>query len=115
MKITTYLTLFSALSFLFFGLACIATSQMKTEFLRYGLAPYRSIVGILQLIGAIGLALGYFYEPMLHAAAAVGLSILMLLGFMVRIRIRDSFLKSIPSLIYAVLNAYIFMDVIGIV
>ncbi len=109
MNTLTNLTFFSAFSFLFFGMACFITAQMKAEFLKYGLSQFRMVVGGLQLLGALGLIFGYFYAPILQAAASGGLSILMLLGFIVRLRIRDTFFQSAPSFIYAVLNAYIFL------
>ena len=105
MSLPTLLTFFSGFSFLFFGVASLFTSQMKSEFKRYGLENSRTLVGGMQLLGALGLLLGYFYSPFIQTLAALGLTILMLLGFLVRLRIRDSFIQSAPSLIYAVLNA----------
>ena len=105
MSLPTLLTFFSGFSFLFFGVASLFTSQMKSEFKRYGLENSRTLVGGMQLLGALGLLIGYFYSPFIQTLAASGLTILMLLGFLVRLRIRDSFIQSAPSLIYAVLNA----------
>ena len=105
MSLSTLLTFFSGFSFLFFGAASLFTSQMKSEFKRYGLENSRALVGGMQLLGALGLILGYFYSPFIQTLAASGLTILMLFGFLVRLRIRDSFIQSAPSLIYAVLNA----------
>ncbi|WP_273566863.1 DoxX family protein [Maribacter halichondriae] len=101
---------FSALSFFFFGGACFVTKEMKSEFKRYGLSSFRKIVGLLQLLGAIGLVLGYIYQPYLQAFAAAGLSFLMVLGFLVRIKIKDTFFQSAPSLFYAILNAFLFYE-----
>ena len=109
MTALTLLTFFSALSFLFFGIAGFTMAQMKAEFKRYGLAKFRPIIGGLQLVGALGLVLGYFYSPMLQAAAAVGLSMLMVLGFIVRLNLRDTFLQAVPSFMYALVNAIIFL------
>ena len=39
--------------------------------------------------------------------AAAGLALLMLLGVGVRIKIRDSFLQTLPALGYLALNAYL--------
>ena len=114
MSLPTLLTFFSGFSFLFFGAASLFTSQMKSEFIRYGLENSRTLVGGLQLLGALGLLLGYFYSPLLQTLAASGLSILMILGFFVRMRIRDSFIQSAPSLIYAVLNATLFIMLLDI-
>lgn len=77
------------------------------EFERYGLASYRKIVGAFQLLGGMGLLIGMMYSPSLQLWAAAGLSVLMLLGFMVRLKIKDAFLLATPSLSYALLNAYI--------
>lgn len=107
MKIALYLSLFSAFSFLFFGIACFINPQMKTEFRRYGLGTFRNLVGVLQLLGATGLVVGVFYLPLLLKIAAAGLCILMVMGFIVRLKIRDSVIQSAPSLLYAVLNGYI--------
>lgn len=107
MNSITYLSLFSAISFLSFGLACFITPQMKAEFQRYGLGAFRKTVGGLQIIGALGLLAGISYFPQLLPLAAAGLCVLMLLGFAVRLKIRDSILQSAPSLLYALLNAYI--------
>lgn len=71
------------------------------------------MVGTMQLMGAISLVLGHFYSPFLQVSAATGLSILMLSGFIVRLRIGDSFILSAPSFTYAVLNAVIVIILFG--
>lgn len=86
---------------------------MKLEFKRYGLASYRKTVGALQLTGGIGLLAGMYHSPLLQILAAAGLSILMLLGFLVRLKIKDTFLLAAPSLFYALLNAYIFYQLLS--
>ena len=108
MKFLTLSILFSAFSFLFFGWACLFTAQMKSEFSRYGLASFRRIVGVLQLLGGLGLLIGNLNLPLLQLIAATGLCVLMFLGFLIRVKIKDSFLQAVPSLSYALLNAYIF-------
>jgi hypothetical protein len=107
MTLLTFLVIFSTISFLFFGISCFFAAEMRTEFIRYGLGDHLKLIGALQILGAIGLGLGYLFLPYLSIAAAVGLSILMLLGFGVRLKIRDSFIQSAPSIIYSVINAYI--------
>ncbi|CAM4403175.1 DoxX family protein [Zobellia nedashkovskayae] len=111
----TIFTFFSALSFLFFGFGCFFLPQMKKEFVRYGLDKFRTVVGALQLVGGLGLLLGYFYSPTVQTAAALSLSILMILGFAVRLKIKDGFFQSAPSLLYALLNAYLFYKLITII
>ena len=79
---------------------------MRQEFQRYGLNPYRRLVGALQILGALSLLLGLFYIP-LAITGATGLSVLMFMGLAVRIRLRDNIIQSIPALFYAVFNLVI--------
>ena len=78
---------------------------MKGEFDRYHLGGQRKLIGGLQLLAVIGLLAG-FYEPGLGKAAAMGLALMMFVAVGVRIKIRDSFLQTIPALFYLALNAY---------
>ncbi len=83
---------------------------MVDEFKRFGLTnQQRLLTGILQLLGAIGLAMGPYY-PFIGMTAAAGLSLLMLLGFSVRIKIKDSIRESIPSFIFMIINGLLFFD-----
>jgi len=82
---------------------------MRKEFARYGLAHYRRLTGWLQLAGAAGL-LGGLFLPFLGFAAALGLSLQMLAGVGVRIRIRDTILQTLPAAFYCVLNAVLAWD-----
>ena len=107
MNLLTGLTFFSSLSFLFFGLGCLYDSRMKAEFIRYHLENKRRLTGFLQITGSLGLVAGWAFCPLLAMISATGLAILMLLGFGVRIKIKDSWLQSSPSLIYSILNAYL--------
>lgn len=101
-------TLFCTLtivSFYAYGVSCSFTNHMVTEFERYGLAPFRRLTGYLQILGATGLLLGLLIWPAVGLVAAFGLSVQMLLGFCVRLRIKDSALQSLPSFIYMCINA----------
>ncbi|MGB5238106.1 MAG: DoxX family protein [Flavobacteriaceae bacterium] len=101
------LIIFSALSFLFFGYACLTSPFMVIEFKRYGLSRYRKINGYLQLAGGVALIGGFFFKPLALFGSA-GLGILMLLGLLLRIRIKDSVLQSSPAFFYMLLNSFIF-------
>lgn len=98
------LNLFSALSFLGFGVACLLTPAMRFEFARYGLSQYRAMTGVLQLAGAAGLVLGLWLAPV-GLAAALGLSLQMAAGVGVRIHIQDRWFQCVPAGFYCVLNA----------
>ena len=104
---------FIAFSFLFFGLSCLFTRRMKKEFRRYRLSAYRQVTGILQLVGSVGLLIGWLYSLVLALSALAGLSLLMVAGVAVRIRIRDPWPALIPALFYALLCAYLFLYLIG--
>lgn len=102
------LLLFSALSFVFFGFACLFNPRLKNEFVRYGLSNFRVITGVLQLLGAAGILVGY-WEVSLQIFSTLGLSILMLLGVGVRIKIKDSLIQTFPAVFYFLLNTYLFV------
>jgi hypothetical protein len=80
---------------------------MALEFTRFGIPQYRKLTGVLQFIGGTGLIIGHFYLPTLELISAAGLSVLMFMGFAVRIKIRDSFALSAPALMFALLNGFI--------
>jgi hypothetical protein len=91
---------------------------MVAEFERYGLAHYRLLTGVLQILGATGLLVGLMLSPPAGAIASLGLSVQMSLGVCVRIYIRDSILKCAPAFIFMCLNAilaynYIFNELIA--
>jgi hypothetical protein len=96
----------SSISFFFFGISYFTSQYLKDEFKRYGLAKFGPLTATLQLLGAVGLLVG-LKVPLILSVAAGGLSLLMLLGFGVRIKIRDGFWLSLPSLLFALLNGYI--------
>jgi len=77
---------------------------MVSEFSRYGLPKQRKLVGILEILGASGLLMGLLI-PSIGAIAATGLSILMLLGFGVRIKIKDNFFQSFPAFVFLFISA----------
>lgn len=104
---TKLLLIGSGLSFLFFGLSCLFTEFMVLEFKRYQLENFRVLVGILQLLGAVGLFVG-FYSKNWAVLASLGLAVLMVLGFIVRLKIKDSFILAFPSFFFAVLNMVLF-------
>jgi len=100
------LNLFCALSFIGYGASCLAAGHMIREFERYGLSRYRQITGLLQLLGSAGLLVGFWFPP-IGALAAGGLALQMFLGFGVRLRIRDGFVRSFPAFAYLMISAWL--------
>lgn len=107
MDLLSVLVWFSGICFLYFGFSCFYSKFIISEFNRYGLPQFRKMTGMLQLIGAAGLLVGLYYSNVLMLSASAGLSLLMLLGFVVRLKIKDNFIKSSPSFIFAIINALI--------
>jgi hypothetical protein len=108
-----FLVFLSAVSFLGFGAACLFAPQMKREFVRYGLARFRVVTGVLQLLGALGLLVG-LQVPGIGRSAAAGLALMMLAGVGVRLRIRDTLRQTFPAFFYMVLNAYLCLSAVWI-
>ncbi len=100
------LILVSAVSFFGYGGACFFSTYMKQEFDRYRLGSLRMLIGGLQLGAVIGLLAG-LSQPWMGRAAAGGLALMMLVAVGVRIRIKDSLLRTIPAMFYLVLNVYL--------
>lgn len=105
----TILVWLSALSFLFYGISYFTSQNLKDEFKRYGLEKFGPMTAVLEILGAVGLVVGLII-PVILPLAAGGLALLMLLGFGVRLKIKDGFWLSLPSFLFMLLNAYIFYE-----
>jgi hypothetical protein len=102
------ITFFVSFCFIGYGISCLYSTKMVEEFKRFGLTNnQRKLTGVLQILGGAGLVIGYFFYPFITLLAALGLSLLMLLGFITRIKIKDSFYETSPSFIFMVLNGYL--------
>lgn len=97
----------SALLFIGYGTTCFFSKAMVVEFARWGLQRLRILTGSLQIAGGVGIIAGHYYRPFLLFSSA-GLALMMLIAFMTRLRVRDSFSASLPSFSLLLLNAYIF-------
>lgn len=82
---------------------------MKSEFKRFNLEKLGLLTIILEFVGATGLLVGLLYTPLLLISSG-GLALLMFLGTIVRIRLKDSLWVSLPALFYMFLNGYIFYE-----
>ncbi len=112
--IHNFLILFLAISFLFYGYTCLYSNQMKSEFKRLQLNnTQQNLTGILQLLGGIFLLVSLAI-PITGLVATAGLSLQMLLGFIIRLKIKDSFILLFPSFIYMILSGYLFLNFLKI-
>jgi len=73
---------------------------------RFGFSAQRGLIGLLQICGALGL-IGGLWFPLLGKAGAGGLALMMFVGILVRIKIRDSLLKTTPAVLYFLVNNYL--------
>ena len=96
----------SIASFAWYGTSCFVSAGMVAEFERYRLARFRTLTGVLQVAGSLGLLVGYFSRPLLLLSAG-GLATMMLLGVLVRLRIRDPLSAAIPAAVFFSLNLFI--------
>ena len=103
------LILISGISFVYYGLSSFFSKKMKVEYNRWGYPEQRLVIGSLQLLGGLGLFVGFVFEPLIPLSSA-SLMLLMLAAIGVRIKIEDQPLKIIPALFYAVLNFLILVN-----
>ena len=103
----------SIVLFLYYGTSVLVSDAMAAEFERFGLSRFRRLTGGLEVLGALGLILGYFVSHF-DIAASAGLTLLMAAGVIVRFRSGDSLVDALPALVMALLNSFIFIHAIGI-
>jgi hypothetical protein len=84
---------------------------MQNEFKRFGLEKFATLTGILELLGGLGMLIG-LQIVFIMLISSGGLALLMLLGFVVRIKMKDSFWVSFPSFFFMILNLYVFIMVL---
>ncbi len=86
---------------------------MKSEFKRFKLERFGLLTIVLQLLGALGLLVGLWFNPILIISAG-GLATLMLLGLLVRVKSKDGLLISLSALFFFGLNSYLFLKALDL-
>ena len=81
---------------------------MEEEFKRFGLPNISLFIAFSQLSGSIGLIFGLFH-PIILIFSSAGLTTMMLIACLVRIRVKDTLLESLPALFYLILNTVILL------
>ena len=107
MKLLYMMILFSSISFIAYGVEYLRSPHMKNEFKRFGLEKLGGLTVLLEVVGAIGLIVGIWINAIL-LIASFGLGLLMLLGVLVRLKIKDGLWVSLPAMFYMSLNFFIF-------
>ena len=106
MNLLTLLIWADGIAFLVYGGLCLSSLSMVADFQRFGLERLRMLTGVLEVLGGSGLLVGLKWRPALSMSSA-GLSLLMLIAFGVRLKMRDSVAQSLPSLALMLVDAYI--------
>lgn len=100
--------------FLYYGAASLVADGMVAEFERFGLSRFRRLTGVLELLGAVGLAVGLFL-PAITVVSAGGLALLMALGVAVRVRVGDTALETLPAVVLGLVNLFILLSATGVI
>jgi hypothetical protein len=108
MTLYAVLVFLSSISFLGYGIVYFKGTHMKSEFKRFQLEKLGLMVVLLEIFGAVGLLVGFWYYKPLLLFASGGLALLMFAGLIVRLRLKDNLWVSLPALFFMLLNAYIF-------
>jgi hypothetical protein len=104
--------LVSCTLFLCYGFACLFFEGMRRDFERFGLSRFRTLVGTLEVLGALGLVVGQFW-PALVPLSAGGLALMMFLGVAARVRVLDSLVQTLPALVLMCVNLFIAWYALG--
>ena len=105
------MVLVSSISFIIYGSLLLLSPKMQDEFKRFGLEKFTKLTGVLELLGGIGMLTGLMFDNILLISSG-GLTLLMLLGFIVRLKVKDGFRLSFPSFFFMILNLYVFIMVL---
>jgi hypothetical protein len=81
---------------------------MEREFKHYGLSRFRKLTGALELLGGAGLFVGVYF-PFIRIFSALGLTVLMLMGSIVRLKVKDRILLIMPAFVLMIVNFYLFI------
>lgn len=103
----------SSFSFFAYAFSYFNAPHMKNEFKRFGLEKIGLTTVLLEITGALGLLIGLKFDFIL-LISSLGLALLMLVGLIVRIKLKDSIWVSLPAFFYMVLNTYIFWESINL-
>ena len=101
------LLLFSATSFICYGLNSLFSKRMISEYERWGYQNQRLILCACQISGGFGLLVGLVIPFMLVLASFL-LTCMMIVAVMVRIKLKDRLVDMLPALFYALINLFVF-------
>ena len=101
--------LFSAISFIVYGVNSFFSKRMILEYEKWGFKNQRVILACCQLLGGLGLLIG-LVVPLMLSVASFLLMCMMLTAVFVRIKLKEGLIKTLPALLYVALNLIIFYN-----
>jgi hypothetical protein len=99
--------LFSAISFVVYGMNSFFSKRMVEEYERWGFKNQRMILGTCQVLGGLGLLVGLII-PLLLSVTSFLLMCMMLAAVFVRIQLKEKVVQMLPALLYVAVNLIIF-------
>jgi len=96
------ITIFTAVSFIVYGINSFTSKKMISEFKRWGLQKRRKLIGVFQLICGFGIFIGLKYDFTLIFSAII-LIAMMIVAVLVRIKIKDNISEILPAIAYLIL------------
>lgn len=109
MEPISFITAFTGISFIVYGVNSFISKRMIHEFKRWGLADKRKIIGVCQCIGGLGLLIGFEYNVTIIISTFFIITI-MLVAILLRIQIRDNISDILPAIAYMLLCAIILYE-----
>ena len=109
MDIFSIIIVFTAISFIAYGINSFISKKMILEFKRWGLEKRRKEIGSFQLACGIGILIGIKLNYILIFSSII-LIIMMLVAVYVRIKIKDNISEILPALAYLVLGILILQN-----
>ena len=109
MDIKSVVIVFTALSFIAYGINSFISKRMISEFKRWGLEKNRKLSGAYQSIVGLGLLVGLQNTTVLKISSLF-LIIMMLCAVYVRIRIKDNISDILPAVAYLLLGFIIYYN-----
>ena len=102
MDIYSIILVFTATSFIAYGINSFISKKMISEFKRWGLEKRRKEIGSFQLACGVGILIGLKLNYML-IFSSITLIIMMIVAVYVRIKIKDNISEILPALAYLIL------------
>ena len=109
MDIYNIIIVFTAISFIIYGVNSFISNKMILEFERWGLGKRRKEIGSFQLACGVGMLIGLKLNFIMMISSVI-LIIMMLVAVYVRVKIKDNISEILPALAYLILALIIFQQ-----